>query len=72
MLRDLLTQKSGKKTVTGFRYPRACRFRKYQSFFPKRAFFKHYERLCVYGGDLRGDLRGDLGGVVGCRPVLSR
>jgi hypothetical protein len=31
MLRDLLTQKSvNKKTVTGFRYPRACRFRKYQ------------------------------------------
>jgi hypothetical protein len=31
MLRDLLTQKSvDQKTVTDFRYPRACRFRKYQ------------------------------------------
>jgi hypothetical protein len=31
MLRDLLTQKSvNKKTVTGFRYPRSCRLRKYQ------------------------------------------
>jgi hypothetical protein len=31
MLRDLLTQKSvEQKPVTDFRYPRACRFRKYQ------------------------------------------
>jgi hypothetical protein len=31
MLRDLVTQKSvDQKTVTDFRYPRACRFRKYQ------------------------------------------
>jgi hypothetical protein len=31
MLRDFLTQKSMHlKTVTDFRYPRACRFRKYQ------------------------------------------
>jgi hypothetical protein len=29
MMRDLLTQDE-QKTVTGFRYPRACRFRKYQ------------------------------------------
>jgi hypothetical protein len=30
-LRDLLTQKfMDKKTVTDFKYPRACRFRKYQ------------------------------------------
>jgi hypothetical protein len=31
MPRDLLTQKSvDQKTVTDFRYPRACRFRKHQ------------------------------------------
>jgi hypothetical protein len=31
MLRDELTQlTSHSKTVTGFRYPRACRIRKYQ------------------------------------------
>jgi hypothetical protein len=31
MLRDLVTQKCVyKKTVTDFRYPRACRLRKYQ------------------------------------------
>jgi hypothetical protein len=34
----------------------------FYNFFQKEFLIKRYERLYVYGGDLRGDLGGDLGG----------